>query len=377
MNFYGFRPYVPVAKRRAIAARELEKLKKKGRKISPVVLEGRTIARTFWGNAWCENLERYSDFENRLPRGRTYVRNGSVVDLQIERGQVRAMVAGSELYTVRIDIDTIPRARWEAICRDCLGSVTSLVELLQGKISKSVMERVCREGDGLFPSPGEIKLRCSCPDWADMCKHTSAVLYGVGARFDAEPDLLFALRGVDRSELIAGAGRNLPIGQSQVAAERIVAEDDVAALFGLDLALAPSQSGSEDAGTGLKLVMSGRTKRATPFKRPPAKEPISVNRNTPKVKPTPTRSKDAKASPGSSGARPQPTDANANRAEARIARGKTKSATPPIRSPRKAPKQDVAASEPIAPKLEPKSRRRAQTIAVKWTKWTKQKARYS
>ena len=153
MSYYGFRPYVPVAKRRAIAARELEKLRKKGRKISPVVIEGRTIARTFWGKAWCENLERYSDFENRLPRGRTYVRNGSVVDLQIERGQVRAMVSGSELYTARIDIDTIPKARWEAICRDCLGSVDSLVELLQGKISKNVMERVCREGDGTLSEP--------------------------------------------------------------------------------------------------------------------------------------------------------------------------------------------------------------------------------
>ncbi|MGD0188062.1 MAG: hypothetical protein ABSC25_22825, partial [Roseiarcus sp.] len=210
MSYYGFRPYVPVAKRRAIAARELEKLKKKGRTISPVVIEGRTIVRTFWGNAWCENLERYSDYENRLPRGRTYVRNGSVLDLQIERGQIRAMVSGSELYSIEIKIDTISKSGWAAICRDCLGSVGSLVELLQGKLSKNVMERVCREGDGLFPSPREIKMKCSCPDWADMCKHTSAVLYGVGARLDAEPDVLFALRGVDRSELIAGAGTNLP-----------------------------------------------------------------------------------------------------------------------------------------------------------------------
>jgi uncharacterized Zn finger protein len=374
VSYYGFRPYVPVAKRRAIAARELEKLRKKGRKILPVVLEGRSIARTFWGKAWCENLERYSDFENRLPRGRTYVRNGSVVDLQIERGQVRATVSGSELYTVRIDIDTIPKARWEAICRDCLGSVTSLVELLQGKISKNVMERVCREGDGLFPSPREIKMRCSCPDWADMCKHASAVLYGVGARLDAEPDFLFALRGVDRSELIAGAGRNLPIGQTQVAAERIVAEDDVAALFGLELEPAP---GSKDADTGLKSGISGRTKRATPFNRPPAKKPIPVNGNSARTKPTPIRSKDAKTSQVSSGARPQTTDANANRAEAQIARRKTKSATPPIWSPRKAPKQDVTASEPVAPPLEPKSRRGAQTIAARWTKWKKQKARDS
>jgi uncharacterized Zn finger protein len=373
VSYYGFRPYVPVAKRRAIAARELEKLRKKGRDISPVVLEGRTIARTFWGKAWCENLERYSDFENRLPRGRTYVRNGSVVDLQIERGQVRAIVSGSELYTARIDIDTIPKAHWEAICRDCLGSVASLLELLQGKISRNVMERVCREGDGLFPSPREIKMRCSCPDWTDMCKHTSAVLYGVGARLDAEPDLLFALRGVDRSELIAGAGRSLPIGQTQVAAERTIADDDVAVLFGIELEPAPSQSGSKDPDTGLK---SG-SKRVTRVSRSVAKGPISLNSNSARTKPTPTRSKGAKASSGSSSGRPQSTDADADRTEAPIARGEAKTGTPPIRSPGKAPKQEVAASEPVAPPLEPKSRRGAQTIAAKWTKWKKQKARHS
>ena len=144
-----------------------------------------------------------------------------------------------DLQVISCVVTVSPNAQvtWahDLICRDCLGSVTSLVQLLQGKISKNVMERVCREGDGLFPSPREIRKRCSCPDWADLCKHASAVLYGVGARFDAEPDFLFTLRGVDRSELIAGAGRNLPIGQTQVAAERIVAEDDVAALFGLEL----------------------------------------------------------------------------------------------------------------------------------------------
>lgn len=206
-----------------------------------------------------------------------------------------------------------------------------------------------------------------------MCKHASAVLYGVGARLDAEPDFLFALRGVDRSELIAGAGRNLPIGQTQVAPERIVAEDDFAALFGLELEPAP---GSKDAA-GLKSGISGRTKRATPFNRPPAKEPIPLNISSTRTKPTPTRSKDAKTSQASGGARPQTTDAKANRAEARIARRKTKSATPPIWSPRKAPKQNVAASEPIAPPLEPKSRRGAQTIAARWTKWKKQEARDS
>jgi uncharacterized Zn finger protein len=236
MSWYrGFKPYVPVAKRREKAAREMAKLAKKGQAISPIAIEGRLIASTFWGKAWCENLESYSDYESRLPRGRTYVRNGSVVDLQIERGRVRATVSGSELYAIDIEIGVLPKKRWDAICRDCTGSIGSLVELLQGKLSKNVMERVCRAEDGLFPSPDEIELRCSCPDWADMCKHVAAALYGVGARLDAKPDLLFELRGVDRSQLISGAGKDLPLTQRPVAEERLLAEDDIAALFGIEM----------------------------------------------------------------------------------------------------------------------------------------------
>lgn len=235
MRFYGYAPYVPVAQRREKAAREMKKLEKKGQKISPVVIEGRMIARNFWGKAWCENLERYSDYENRLPRGRTYVRNGSVVDLQIERGTVRAMVSGSEIYKVRIEIGTVEPKSWKGICGDCRGSVASLVELLQGKLSKNVMERVCRQGDGLFPTPTEIKMACSCPDGARMCKHVAAVMYGAGARLDHAPDLLFTLRGVDRADMIADVGANLPMTQAANASERVLADDDVAALFGIEM----------------------------------------------------------------------------------------------------------------------------------------------
>jgi uncharacterized Zn finger protein len=250
MSYYrGFTPYVPVAKRREKAAREMAKLAKKGRTISPIAIEGRLIASTFWGKAWCENLESYSDYESRLPRGRTYVRNGSVVDLQIERGLVRATVSGSELYTIDIEIGVLPKKRWDAICRDCTGSIGSLVELLQGKLSKNVMERVCRAEDGLFPSPDEIELRCSCPDWADMCKHVAAALYGVGARLDAKPDLLFELRGVDRSQLISGAGKDLPLTQRPVAEERLLAEDDVAALFGIEMEAAPASVATKAIGS--------------------------------------------------------------------------------------------------------------------------------
>src|ERR1700726_3038402 len=209
MSYFGWRPYVLVAEKRRQAERKLAKLKKQGQSVAPVTIEGRAIAKSFWGKSWCNNLERYSDYENRLPRGRTYVRNGSVFDLQITKGKVAAAVSGSDLYTVTITIAPVAATQWKAICRDCAGTIDSLVELLQGRLSKGVMDRVCREGDGLFPTPKEIKLSCSCPDWADMCKHVAAVLYGVGARLDEKPALLFALRGVEAHELLASAGGDL------------------------------------------------------------------------------------------------------------------------------------------------------------------------
>jgi uncharacterized Zn finger protein len=235
MSYHAWRPYVPVAERRRKAEIKLAKLKKKGQAVSPVTIEGRAIAKSFWGKSWCANLERYSDYENRLPRGRTYVRNGSVVDLQIAKNKVLAVVSGSDLYTVTITIAPVTATRWKAICRDCAGTIDSLVELLQGRLSKGVMDRVCREGDGLFPAPKEIKLSCSCPDWADMCKHVAAVLYGVGARLDEKPALFFALRGVDENQLLANAGQELPLKKAVPATTKVLDDGDVAALFGLEM----------------------------------------------------------------------------------------------------------------------------------------------
>ena len=236
MDFYSWKPYIPVAQRRLNALREVEKRTKKGHRVSPVTLEGRTIAKTFWGKSWCENLERYSDYANRLPRGRTYVRNGSVVDLQIKPGTIEALVSGSNLYEVTLNIAPVGKQRWKSICEDCAGAIDSLVELLQGRFSKGVMERICRQNQGLFPTPAEIKLECSCPDWAGMCKHVAAVLYGVGARFDEQPELLFRLREVDEKELIAGAGKARPLSKCAPASGRILGGEDLADLFGLDIA---------------------------------------------------------------------------------------------------------------------------------------------
>ena len=204
---WGFRQYVSVASRRAKAVSSMKKLRKEGFNIQAVEIEGRTIARTFWGRSWCDHLESFSDYENRLPRGRTYVRNGSVCHLEIAGGEVKAIVSGSELYDVQIKINRLHADKWSAVKERCSGKVGSLLELLQGRLSSSVMTVVTDRNQGLFPLPTEIDMDCSCPDWATMCKHVAAVLYGIGARLDQKPDLLFTLRKVDQMDLLSAGTR--------------------------------------------------------------------------------------------------------------------------------------------------------------------------
>jgi uncharacterized Zn finger protein len=231
----GWESYVPVAKRRKRAERAVKSLGKKGQSLSPVQITGRRIAITFWGKAWCDNLESYQDFANRLPRGRTYVRNGSVLDLKIAPCEIRALVSGSSIYNVAIKIGALPKAQWQATCSDCAGGIDSLVELLQGRFSKGVMERVCQQGKGLFPKPSEIEFSCSCPDYASMCKHIAAVLYGVGARLDQQPELLFQLRAVNQNELVTKLDGALPLSKTTPDAARLLVDGDVSALFGLEM----------------------------------------------------------------------------------------------------------------------------------------------
>ena len=229
-----WRPYIPVAERRRLAAKKIAKLKKAGRKLSPVESAGRKITTTFWGDAWSRNLESYSDYANRLPRGRTYVRNGSLIDLQIEAGRVRALVSGSEIYEVDIKMKRLAKPRWSDIKDQCAGQIDSLVELLRGSISKGVMEIVTRKGEGLFPAPREISLDCSCPDWATICKHVAATLYGVGSRLDHQPELLFTLRGVDPAEMLEAAiDRPVTVGRSR--RSRTLESNELSSVFGVDI----------------------------------------------------------------------------------------------------------------------------------------------
>jgi uncharacterized Zn finger protein len=223
-----FPQYISIEERRRKAEREAAKLES----ASPVIIKGSQIATTFWGKSWCRNLERYSDYANRLPRGRTYLRSGCVVDLQISPQMVDALVSGTRLYTAEVKVSAISKRRWKAVCHDCAGAIDSLVALLEGRFSKVTMERLCQQKTGLFPTPAEIKFDCSCPDSARMCKHVAAVLYGIGARLDEKPELLFTLRDVDKQDLITNASQRLT--KSKTA--KYLETDDLSELFGIDIA---------------------------------------------------------------------------------------------------------------------------------------------
>jgi uncharacterized Zn finger protein len=233
---WSFRPCVSAAEKSYRAKKAVNALEKKGQKLNPIRVDGRTIARSFWGKAWCQNLESYSDYENRLPRGRAYLRNGLVIDLQVAPGVVTALVSGSSLYRITIKIKPVIQVAWKALKTECAGQVGSLMDLLQGKLSAQVMEIITRRETGLFPTPAEIGLDCSCPDWAGMCKHVAATLYGVGARLDESPELLFVLRGADHFELISEATESVTTGISPFPdASATLTTENLEEVFGIEL----------------------------------------------------------------------------------------------------------------------------------------------
>jgi len=261
-SYGGWAPYVSVAERRAKAAKELSKMKKNGMNVQPVEINGRKIADSFWGKGWCDHMESFSDYTNRLPRGRTYVRNGSVCHLDIQAGRIEAIVSGSELYNVAITIAPLAKTKWERVKSACTGRIGSLIDLLRGKLAGGVMEVVVHRQDGLFPLPGEIKFKCDCPDSAYMCKHIAAVLYGVAARLDDAPEKLFLLRGVNHEELVdvSAAVRD---AAGATTSRRRIAATGLADVFGVEMA---------DAGTSVTPKEADRkpakaTKPATGEKR--------------------------------------------------------------------------------------------------------------
>lgn len=257
MAYGKWAPYVPVAKRRGQALKEMSKLAKTGKNVQPVHIAGREISKTFWGKAWCTQMEHCGDYENRLPRGRTYVRNGSVCHLEIGNAEINAYVSGSSLYTVSVKIAPLAKTKWEAVKTKCAGQIGSLIELLQGKLSRQVMDVVTHPVDGLLPRENEIKIRCSCPDGAYLCKHAAATLYGVGARLDTEPQLLFLLRGVDHQELVPTS-----VAIPQTTTHRSV-KGDLANLFGIELEpeTLPVNAHKKESSLGEKKKRMGKNTR--------------------------------------------------------------------------------------------------------------------
>ncbi len=273
-NYGGYPPYRSVAQKKKDAEKTIAKKIKKGEKISPVRIEGRKIAGTFWGKAWCNHLESFSDYENRLPRGRSYVRHGAVIHLGIGKGNIEAIVQGSELYKVNINIVPVENQKWHDLSKKCANEIGSVVELLQGKLSSAVMKTIADQQHGLFPLPKEILLKCSCPDWADMCKHVAAVLYGVGARLDTAPELLFTLRNVDHMELISNAA--LKTGTAKPTKSKTVADHDLSALFGIDI--------EDNSVEATKLSIKPRPHEKTKLTKTKAKKPVKTKTST-KIKP--------------------------------------------------------------------------------------------
>ncbi len=326
MSYGYWKTYVPVATRREQARKAVSKASKAGQTMQPVQIDGRAIATTFWGKAWCENLEAYSDYANRLPRGRSYLRNGSVIDLKIAAGKVHAQVMGSSLYRIEIGIAAVPAAHWQALSGQCTGSIASLVELLQGRLSKALMEHICQPNSGLFPAPKEIKFKCSCPDWASMCKHVAAALYGVGARLDAQPELLFTLRQVDANDLVSQAAELPARTRKAPAGSKLLDAAELADVFGIEI----------DSPTALPLAR----KQAASRRSPAAQAPTSATK-----KPTPAAA--TKKAP----ARPQPVPAarrkNAPGKSTKLpaVRGKPVKATAKKSPPRKITRSATAATK--------------------------------
>lgn len=296
-DYDDYPAYVSVADRKCQIQQKIAKLRKQGYELSPVVIEGRLIAKTFWGKAWCTNIESYHDYANRLPRARSYVRHGAVVDLKITPGKITALVQGSKLYNVDITIKQLSQDKWDNIKQECAGKIDSLIDLIQGKLSDEVIALLCRHDQGLFPAPDEIRLDCDCPDWADLCKHLAAVLYGIGARLDHEPELFFLLRGVDQNELF---NANLTDKLTDPDIVSNIADDALGDIFGIDLDdlddISPEPPPVKKVTKPKKQPAKAKSTKPSPTAKPKTKKSVALKKPN-KAKAQPAKPKTAKTKP--------------------------------------------------------------------------------
>ena len=325
MGYWNYPRYVPVAEKQAKADQKLKQLKKKNPDIRPVRLEGKALAQSWWGKAWNKNLERYADFSNRIGRGRSYVRHGAVLDLQIQPGRVDALVQGSASspYEVEVRIKEIPEKDWKAMIAVCEGRLESLQELIAGKFPKALADAFTAQGEGLFPTPTEIGFSCSCPDWASMCKHVAATLYGIGARFDEDPSLFFYLRNRDISDLVSTAvaeGTRTLLDRAERKSDRVLDDADLSDVFGIDMDEPEPEPSAEAKPAPKPKKTTGKKKR--PRKRSPSRNPRQ----------RPSRPRSPKRRPPKS--RPRKRSRKAQPAKAQKTAGKKTGKAAPARQPK-------------------------------------------
>ena len=288
VSYYGWDPYVSVAEKKAKAEKKLKQLMKKNPDIKPVTIEGRVLAKTWWAKEWNKNLERYADYSNRIGRGRSYVRHSAVIDLQIKKGKVSALVQGtrSKPYSVNIKIKSLPADIWKKIKNDCKGKIDSLQSLLKGEFPKALAEIFTKKGKGMFPSPKEISFSCSCPDWAYMCKHVAATLYGIGARLDHKPSLFFTLRNIDMNDLISETVKDKTrelLDKAKKKTDRVIDDSALSDIFGIDLEGEIEFNASDKKGT---------KKNAKTKKKPSVKKVIKKAKPVKKASEIKTSEKD-------------------------------------------------------------------------------------
>jgi len=284
MSFWEFPRYVSVGEKQQRSKKKLEQLMKKNKDIKPVIIEGATLAKTWWGKAWNRNLEAYADYSNRIGRGRSYVRCGSVLDLQIQEGNIKALVQGSDSnpYSIVIKIKSLEKTIWEEIKDFCAGKLDSLQELLMGKFPEALGEIFTAHGKGLFPSPKEIDFDCSCPDWASMCKHVAATLYGIGARLDHEPNLFFLLRKIEIGDLISETIRDKTeelLTRAKRKSLRIIEGQDLSSVFGIELDSAPGFRKKIDVKVANKAEALKKAKATAKIRKTPANKLVHESEN--------------------------------------------------------------------------------------------------
>lgn len=236
MSFYGYFDTPSVAELRQMAKDSLAKNKD----YDPVIFEGNSrskICKSWWGDAWCRNLDRYADWDNRIDRGRSYLRNGTVIDLKMNGGEIYAKVQGSREtpYTVKITIDPINEKKSRKIEKQAAGKIQNIEALLTGTFPESLKEDFFQEGM-LFPSLKEIHFNCSCPDWASLCKHVAATLFGVGVRLDTDPKIFFQMRGINIEDFVEKAisGKlEKMLKNADKITPRIIKDSEIMNLFGV------------------------------------------------------------------------------------------------------------------------------------------------